>query len=1359
MMTARLLLLCWCFLCAAGLQAGTTAAVGGLPDPPVFRHLSFTDGLVQSPVSAMLQDRKGFIWIGNWKGLTRYDGYTFKNFRNGEGPDSTISRGRVTALHEDRQGRLWVATANGLNVYHPTTESFAYIGETHLKGGKNFISGIVEDAAGNFWASTFAGVFAVDDVAYRLRGKPLFEGTAYGLIVDRKHRLWVGTTHGVRLFDPASRRELPLPPALRHHPALRHAKVLLIREAADGTVWIGTEEDGLMHFQPQNDVVVDYNEHNSALTSNMIRDMLFDGAGRLWVGTRGGISVLDPKTGAFSNYTHDPENAHSLYDNSVWSLMRDRDGNLWVGTFSGGISYLTPNNANFQHIGGREGSNAGFHHRTVHAMVPDGPDGLWVATFGGGLHHLDRRTGRIRHYELPWDGRGLANQHIKSLAKDDVGRLWLGTLNGLFTFDPKSGGFEWFPLQISQGKLSARLINCILPLPEGVWVGANGDGLYFIPHDGKAIRHFQRHADGSGLSDNFVNALLADGKGGLWVATQNGLDHIHRSSGTVGRRFYKQAGNTLKNNNFHAITRDRHGRLWVGTEGGGMYFFDHRQGTFYPLDHSLGLTDDVVHTILEDRDGHLWVSTDDGLFQVRINRFDPPFAPGDLSVTHYTSQQGLAGDMYLPNAGFVAADGELYFGGINGLTHFAPDRIYRNSNPPRLVFTNLLVRNKPVMVDPQGGGPLTKSIAEIDHITLTHQQNYMAIQYAGINYLNPENNTYAYQLEGLDEPSVWHEVGQERMASYTNLAPGAYVFRVRAANSDGVWSAPASIGITVLPPLWKTWWAYLLYGTGFLVIASSTLWYIRSKELLRRDLHHEHRKLEFFTYISHEIRTPLTLITAPLERMVARGAGNPEVDGQLQLMSTNAHRLKKLVNELLDFRKIENGKLKLYYSEVTVSALLREVYGAFVGLCESKQVAVEWVDACPGLACWADADQLEKVFSNLMDNAIKFVNPGGKIAVRVGRRRVRGKDWVEVTVANQGRPVTDGERKLWFEPFWQSPKNERHAVGTGIGLALSKKIVELHHGAIDVQQRGGFTECIVRLPVNGHLVTDANRLPDGLVEAAKSHLNDRPDAGEPAGQLPAGHGKTVLVVDDHADMRAFLHSILSGQYRVVCAPDGEAGWEAVMGHMPDLIVTDVMMPRTDGLAFCDRVKTDARTDHIPVVLLTARTMDAHQLEGWQSGADGYLTKPFNPDLLELQVRNLLAAKDAQRRKYSAQLTLDPLGVTAATSEEKFIRRLLDIINAHLDDPAFGVPELASEVGMSKSVLYDKMRAVTSLSIANFIKTVRLQQAAERFRNGHHNIAETAFAVGFSDRKYFSREFRKQFGVSPSDFIADLAENP
>lgn len=1321
-----------------------------------FKHLSFKEGLTQSPVTAMHQDKKGFVWIGNWKGLIRYDGYEFKHYLHQDEQANSIGKGRVNVLFEDSKGSLWVGTANGLSRYRSDIEGFDYFGSNQLKGGKNYISGILQDVKGDIWVATFAGVFKVDTLNYRLTETPLYKGTAYTLQLDETGSIWVGTKTGVRKFNPQQGQEEEIPQDLKNHRLLSQSKILFIRQNAMSGYWFGTEEDGLVNYQPESGLLQTFTEQNSALLSNMIKDMAFDQAHNLWIGTRGGMNVYNLSEGRFNYYKHHEDEPYSLFDNSVWSVMIDRDQHLWVGTFSGAISYATPNNLNFKNIGGNGIADNGFENRIIHALVPDQKNGLWVATFGGGLHHLDTTQTKISHFAIPAANRVLASQHIKSMAADIDGKLWLGTLNGLFTFEPYTHRFSHYPLSFPDGKLSAHLINCLLPTDKGLWAGANGGGLFFIPNDGTEPAHYVHQREGKhSLSDDFVNVLLADGENGMWIGTQNGLDYFDYGLHRITQSFRKNDQHQLLSNDIQTLFYDSEHRLWVGTEGGGLYYFDSSTAQFFALDRDLGLTNHAIHRILEDQNANLWVSTDNGLFMIHFKRFQTPFRQADVQINHYTSQHGLSGNMYMANAGYADSNGELYFGGMNGLTHFSPDKLYQHNKAPNVVLTDFMIRNQPVVIDPEGqSAALKQSITESKHIILAYHENYISIKYAGINYVNTENNQYAYRLEGLANDYNWHYVGKERIANYTNLDPGKYTFKVMAANSDGLWSKmPTTLQLTVLPPLWKTWWAYTLYVSVGAFLMIWILRYIRGKELLKRDLLHEHLKLEFFTNVSHEIRTPLTLLLAPLDRLTKRDISDPQIKKTLLLMNNNAKRLKNLVNELLDFRKIDHGKMKLYYTKIEVSELLYQAYLPFIGMAEQKNVRFYIENAEEPLCLYMDRDQMDKVFSNLFSNAFKFVPTGGTIRVKVERIMDKGNPVVNIRISDSGPGIPEDEQRYVFDLFWQSSTEKSMHRGTGIGLALCKKIVELHKGSITYDRRLGMSQFTIALPDNLQGIAAEDILPERVMD-----MMDIPIERHEGGGIQQDR-RTILLVDDHPDMCYFLQEILQGYYRVVVAYDGEEAWEKILGTMPDLIISDVMMPKINGLALCERIKEDEQTNHIPIMLLTAKTADIHKIEGLSSGADVYLTKPFSVDILLLHVQNILVSKDALRKKYSQQLILEPLAIATDTKEAHFLQKLLGIIESNIEDAAFGVPELAREIGMSKSVLYNKMQAITDLSVANFIKSIRLHKAAIYLREGRCSVAEVAFSVGFNDRKYFSKEFRKQFNQSPSIYTANLQKEP
>lgn len=1355
-------------------------------EPPLkFKPISFEQGLSQSPVTCMFQDRHGFIWMGNWKGLTRFDGSEFRNYQHIDTDSSTLSNNRVNSIFEDRQGKLWVATANGLNVFDRKTEKFSVVGLMNIKGGRNYISSVTADARQQIWVSTFAGVKLVDrqqlaDLPSLRRGTDtdVAEGTTFTLFKDADDLMWVGTKHGPRRFNPVFQTLTDLPPSVRSNKELMQAKILVIRQDRYGNIWFGTENSGAFKYSPATGSCIAYRHREGdsrSLCSNWIKDILVSREGPVWIGTRGGLSILR-RNGSMENYNHQASDPASMTDNTVWSLFQDRSRNVWIGTFAGGINFYYPGISNFINVGERNGSRPGLNHSLVNSVVEDESHNLWVGTYGGGINYMNLKNHTFQYYSIhPNEDEGPVNG-VKSISQDPHGNLWIGTLDGLYRFNKATHAVKSFRFEVREGKLSANLINIVLADAQGVWAGTNGGGLRYIGYDGQSASYRHDPADPYSLSDNFVTALLKDPAGGLWVATQNGLNYYDLRKQRFTLCYRKRGAYSLNQNSILTLFIDSRERMWVGTEGGGLSYFDRHRARFYPVTTANGLPDNVVHAILEDGDGNIWGSTDNGLFKIRRPAIVQLLHPSHLKITIYNANNGLSSNQFSTNAALRTSSGRLLFGGVNGLTLFSPRFLLRNAYIPPVVLTSLEVRNRKVAPG-QPQSPLQQSITETSSITLSYDQRFFTIRFAALNFVNSANNRYAFKLEGLTDKEDWHFAGDQQSATYTSLSPGEYVFKVRGANNDGVWNPePATLRIRILPPLWMTWWAYVLYFLLLSAIVYAVVRFYTIRARLKRELFYEQVqnerqqelfqiKLNFFTNISHEIRTPLTLIIGPLEKLLSGVLESETVHRQLVQVKNNADRLMRLVTELLDFRKMETGHMKLRYTESNVVTFAREIWLSFQNLALSRRIEYRFVAEEDPITVCFDKDQMEKVLFNLLSNAFKFTPDGGTIGLQVKRNRRDDLEWADLVISDNGKGIPPESQDKVFNNFFQADSSRSH-LGTGIGLALSKSIVGLHQGELSVSSVPavgdipGKTDFIVSLRL-GKTHLPGPPVPAAPAVAASSGLYtvpSPPSALTPQSKMGGAAKKyTVLVIEDNEEVRHFISSSLADTYQVYESPDGLRGLDDAYSLIPDLIISDIMMPGIDGLELCRSVKADERTNHIPVILLTARAAYIHQVNGFETGADAYITKPFSIHLLELNVRNILATKDLLRKKYTREALLQPADTAVPSPEEKFLQKLLPFIEKNMENESFGVQDIVDEVGMSRSVLYKKVQALTGLSVGDYIKQVRLQKAAALLKQKKLGIAEVAFSVGYSDRKYFSKEFRRQFGLSPTEYIS--RENP
>ncbi len=1374
-----------------------------------FKHISFNEGLAQSPISCFLQDRDGFVWFGNLKGLIRYDGYELKKFSADISDKTTISNSRVNAILQDSNGQIWVGTANGLNRYNRKLETFTHIDILDIKGRRNYISSVVEDKQKNIWVGTFGGLkklnlktLKLEDVQSTTAAPNFKYDVVYSLYVDKENKIWVGTNSGLRLFDPTTAKAIPLPSFFYQNDNFVYNKVFVTKQDPQGNLWFGTETSGVFKTSVNQKKVTNYafKLNKNSIAGNWVKDILIDGNEKLWFATRNGISVLDAKSEVFTNYKHDPLNSNSLSDNTVWSFLKDKDDCIWVGTFAGGINFYYKGNSNFQNIGESIGNSIGLNHVLVNAITEDENGGLWVGTFGGGLNFIDRDKRLSEYYAIRPKGPASPSVGVKSLADDGKGNLWVGSLNGLGLFNKATKTYTPYNFKSVDGRMMENLIICVLPDKDGVWVGTDGGGLMYVLNNGERPLQMLKKVDKNvksdvnrlafderndvkgpfptysadadeglveGLTDNFLTCLLKDGDDFLWIGTQNGLNYYDIKNKKVLKTYQKIADTKyqISNGNISTMFKDSKNRLWVGTEEGGLNYFDRSTDRFYSITKKEGLKDEVIHAIVEDKSGNLWLSTDLGINKLNFNNFSVPFNKNDLVITGYTASDGLASNQFSSRAGLRLRSNEIAFGGLNGISIFFPDRIIKNTEPSKVVITQFLVNNK----TPKIGGedsPLLKSITETEEIALAYDQSSFSIKYAALNFINPDDNSYAYKLDGLPRADEWQNVGKQRVVNFANLPPGNYIFKVKAANKDRIWSNQVqSLIITVLPPWWATWWAYLIYIICISSIAVVIVRFLRNRAMLKRDLYLEHvhnerreelyqMKLNFFTNISHEIRTPLTLILGPLDKIL-RNPNTKDFAQPLNLIKNNADRLMKLVTELLDFRKAEEGHMRIYCSQQDIVVFCKEIFDSFAITATDSTINYKLIAPQEPVLLYFDENQMEKVLLNLLSNAFKFTSVGGEITMEI-KNVVGNKRFVDINITDNGKGIPKDMHSKLFQSFFQVDDRGRYNIGSGIGLVLSKSIVELHRGSITFDSDNGrdnLTTFTISLPTGKDHLTEE----EIVIERDSTYDNSdneapSEDQTDAASVNTSGKKYTVLVAEDNDDVRKLITDILIEKYKILQFSNAEDSLVHMENEIPDLIVSDIMMPGINGLEFCKKVKLLEYSSHIPFILLTAKASIDHQIDGLSIGADAYISKPFSPQILELNIKNLLHSQEVMREKFGRQFVVQPSPSNAVSPEEKFLQKLMTIIEFKIEDSTFDVNDLVAEIGMSRTVLYKKVQSVTGYAVADLIKQIRLKKAAELFKQNSYSVAEVAYMVGFNDRKHFSKEFKKYFELSPTEFI-------
>lgn len=1336
----------------------------GWTQPLWFDRLDVEKGLSQNSVLCVAQDSRGFMWFGTRNGLNKYDSRKITVYKNRPGDSTSLNNNYILSLFCDSRQTLWVGTRDGLHRYQAAADRFERVpvpGAAH-----SAITCIYEDSQKRLWVGTPKNLFLLTSgekpAFLSFAGRKNFPSRGVLCVYeDRNGIIWAGTYDGlVKITTTPGGFEAT---ALRHDPAnsasISDNQVTSIIEDKQGYLWMATLNGGLNRYDARQNSFVHYTQASGGLVNNHVRKLLYDAQERIWVGTQEGLSILDPRTGSFTSFVNDPWNRNSLSQNSVHSLYKDNVGNVWVGTFFGGVNCYAAFGAGVT-VYNNSSRQSRLSNNVVSAIVEDDQHNLWIGTEGGGLNYMNRITGQVEYYQhKAGDAGSIGSNLVKTVYKDRPGNIWVGTHGGgLNLFDPSTRRFKRYLYKENDPVSLGAEIPCLLEDSQGIfWVGTETAGLKLFRKQGTRLDPYQEgDAIRAAIGNKSILSLLEANNHTVWVGTTTGLYAI---TGNQVKLVQEKAGSYPCYVN--SLLEDAQGNIWAGTYYSGLIVYNRAGNKIAAYTQQEGLPDNNVLGLLQDDNlKDIWAGTANGLARLR---------PGDGRINTYTEADGLAGNVFNNNACYKSNSGELFLGGYKGVSAFYPDKITENTVVPRVFITDLKLFGRPVTIN----GPdhiLTKDISFTQAIQLSHNQNVLTLDFAILNYIKPEKNSYAYKLESFDKD--WNYTSLAT-AAYANLPPGAYTFAVKGVNNDGVWSAPATLKITVLPPFWKTWWAYSIYGLLFITLAFFIVRFFFLRALLRRNQELTRLKLDFFTNISHEIRTHLSLITGPAEKLINTGSNDPYERQLLRTIKTNSESLLQLVSELMDFRKAETGHLPLQVHHWNIVPFAASIFDAFHDQSVSRNIRAGFISSSPDIELWFDKEQLAKVLFNLLSNAFKFTPAGGYISMDIEEKETT----IIIRVTDNGPGIAKENIARLFDNYFQGEHFGKQNTGYGIGLALSKSIVEIHKGTLAVSSEqaadGQYTTCftISLLKGKAHFPeAQMAHLPSPLTTVQETAMAQ---TGQPAPasakNTDSAARNTILLVEDNAGIRTFIKNALLQQYHILESSNGLEGVGLATEAMPDLIISDVMMPEMDGLAFCDKIKNDIRTSHIPVILLTAKTEVSHQVSGLQTGAEVYLTKPFSIQVLELQIRNLLASRERLWKQFQQQLQAAPVGPAAENSpaavldnitappavlhplDEAFLKNITQIVEDNIEDPAFTIAVLAKKAAMSQPVLFKKIKAITGMSTNDFVKSFRLKKAIALLQENRYTVYEIAYMVGYENSKYFSREFKKQFGQSPSKF--------
>jgi signal transduction histidine kinase/ligand-binding sensor domain-containing protein/DNA-binding response OmpR family regulator len=1315
-------------------------------DGPSVNYLGINQGLSNNAVTSIFQDHNGFMWFGTYDGLNRYDGYTFRVFRNTIGDPHSLGDNHIYTIEGDQLHNLWIGCEKGVSIFNPVTSAFSHPVFTPWKGK----SPEEVDA-----------------------GSPVIKSI--------QHEVLVGTsTSGLLVFENNSRRGIQVAFKSSTEITGDYAVQGIEFDASRKWVWVFIADEGLCRFNLESRTLNLVN--NSMKQANFLK---LDSKGVLWLGNDNGLFCYDSNTGRFTENKMPARNKvsglfedaeHVLWiasdgggvwymssaatyaqpytsatgsslvnSNAVYAIYGDAEGRKWIGTLRGGVNLVYPRTSSFKHITYTGPGEYNEVNNFILSACEDGKN-LWIGSDGAGLRYWNRAKNSSVLYVHSSNPSSISSNFVTSLTRDSQNDLWISTwFGGINRLRNHSQSFEHFTCTNPYTHTEEN--NAWLVYEDAqkrIWASTTNNGTLYL---------FNRANNRFEMFDNRivnVQSLAEDREGNFWGGNYNSLLKIDRIN---KRQIIYKLGYTVR-----CIHEDTNKNFWIGTEGGGLLLFDRNTGKYQRFTTSEGLPSNSILRMLEDKNANLWLSTYNGLCK---------FNTLTRTSRNFSQTDGLQSNQFSFNGALALKSGEFLFGGIKGFNLFYPDSVYDSKESPSIFLTGLKINNRPI--EDQPSYVTKRDLERIEEVSMPYDQAILSLDFIALEYTGADKIKYAYLLEGWDKN--WNNVNNFHTANYSRLQEGKYTFKIKVMNADGVWSGETRLlNIIVLPPWYRTWWAYSLF---LLVVASALYLYViynKRQERFRYEIKIANlekqkekeitdKRISFFTDISHEFRTPLTLIINPIKDLIQE-TDDKEKSHEFNLIYRNARRLLSLVDQLLIFRKADVEADQMKFTRVNFYSFCHEIYLCFVQ--QAKIHKQDYVFECENkeLELYIDTEKMEIALYNLLSNAIKYTPAGGKILLQVKETA----NEVELSVSDTGYGISKSAGERLFEKFYQA-ENTPVRSGFGIGLYLVKHFIEGHKGQISFESGVGKGTCFVVQLKKGkeHLNAESIRDEDKLSAEPyqqQLYIDDAEDiapAREKILEQVVTDRRTILVVDDDKSIRAYLQEILNNRYEVLEASNGAEAFEIAQKQFPDLVISDIRMEVMDGIELCKKIKSDLSLNHIPVVLVTASGAGELELQGIEGGADVYITKPFDKDILLARIDNLFKRGSELQKYFLNEVTLKKNTLKISPEYKEFIDKCIAIVEAHLNDEKFSIKLLAKEIGMSHSNLYKRVRLISGQSVNGFVRYIRLRKAAELMIKQDCNVNEAAFQVGISDSKYFRIQFNKLFGMNPSEYIRKYRE--
>ncbi len=1335
------------------------------------KNISTTDGLSQSSVIAIHQDKFGQMWFGTRDGLNKYDGSRFTIFRNDVTNKSSISNNDILAIEEDDSGQLWVGTYNGLNCYNPVTNTFTrYL---HTKNNHTISSNAIwsiKKIGGEMWFGTSKGLTIYNRKTSQFTSvfnsetdnSTLPSNNILSILKTKKGEIWIGTTKGLCLLTSRKNGKF----IFKNYP-LNNTDLLNVQALAEdkqGNLWIGTKNVGLLKFDTSANKFVSFLSPEKYRQINTdIRALAIDNNGSLWIGAYDGIYILGE-----DKSIHEINNSNNSNGiDKVKSVYMDKKGSVWIGCYYKGVNIWDVSNVNFSNYN-QNSKKIPMSFDVVSSIIADKNQNVYFGTEGGGITIYNTKN-ETTSYINSKSGQTTKND-IKSMCLDKDHVLWLGTFSkGISAYNTISKRIEDYRISSELNDLLKETgVYSIKTEGNGIlWIGTFSKGLIRYNTLSKTFQIIGNdNTKPNFLTNNIIRTILVDRQKRLWVGSQNGLNLIslqnfNPNKYAIKHFFFDSAA--LSGDDILTLFQDSQNKIWVGTKAKGLHYFDGKK--FNRINLKIGNTVITsIHSILEDDDKNLWISTNQGIIKYSTTR---------KTVIIYDQKDGLASNEFNDNAALKLDSNKFYFGSPSGATYFDARKISLNQYAPQVLITDLKIKNETVHAN-DSTEILEESIGYTKTITLDYDKANFSINFAIPNYIRSKNNQYSYRLTGLE--NNWTTTKNPE-AIYAIQNPGTYVFEVRGANNDGVWNrVPTTLTVVVKPAPWRSIWAFLLYGIVIGLGLYGLIWIMKSKARLKQKLELEYletkrieennrAKLDFFTNISHEFRTPLTLILGPLQQILADYNGTNEMYKKLLVIEGSANHLLSLINRLMDFRKLENHQVTLESANGNIVKFTREIFLSFIEYAKDGGYDYTFESSNEEILVYFDRYKLERVFYNLISNAFRYTPKGGTINIKINHDHEN----LFIAVEDSGPGIADEHIDKIFDLFFEVPLHnnvqKNYNKGTGIGLSIVKNIVKLHKGSIDVaNKKTGGVVFKVTLPLGRAHLLDSEIIEDFKISddiaqySAQLETQEITEHEDIDDFVVDGEKQTILLVEDHKVLRTFMKNLLKKEYNIIEAENGKVAFEKAQQHVPNLIISDVIMPEMVGTELCSKIKENLKTSHIPVILLTSRSSLVYKFEGLESGADDYISKPFNLMEFKLRVKNLLNSTERLKNKFASEDNFVPSEITVSSLDEELLKKAFKIVEENISNEQFDIPFFCAELGVSRTMLFLKIKAWTNYTPNEFIHEIRLKRAAQLLEQNKLNVSEVSYKVGFNNPKYFSKCFQKRYGETPTQFADKFSKS-